>query len=252
MSLTPEQAQRLRLDRYPRAATYDPEWTLENLMGPNILWLAEAVTQVMDLRPGMRVLDMGCGMALSSIFLAREFGVQVWATDLWIDATENWGRIQSAGVADRVFPIHSEAHALPFAEGFFDAAISLDAYHYFGTDDLYIGYFAKFIRPGGQIGIVVPGLREEMTDGVPEHLAPHWPWDWASFHSPDWWRTHWSRTGRVSVTHADLVPEGWRDWQLWLEVCRDGGYRQDPESLAILNADQGRTVGFSRVVATRS
>ncbi len=252
MPLTSQQAARLRLDRYPRASSYDPEWVLDYLMGPNVLWLAEAATQVMDLRPGMRVLDMGCGMALSSIFLAREFGVQVWATDLWIGATENWGRIQAAGVADRVFPIHSEAHALPFAEGFFDAAISLDAYHYFGTDDLYIGYFSKFLKPGGQIGIVVPGLRQELTDGVPEHLAPHWPWDWASFHSPEWWRTHWSRTGRVSVTHADLVPEGWRDWQLWLEVCRDGGYRQDPESLAILQADQGRTIGFSRVVATRS
>ena len=54
----------------------------------------------------MRVLDMGCGKAISSIFLAQEFGVQVWATDLWISAAENWQRIRETEVADRVFPIH--------------------------------------------------------------------------------------------------------------------------------------------------
>ena len=220
-------------------------------MGPNVLWMCEALTQIMELRPGMRVLDMGCGTALSSIFLAKEFGVQVWANDLWIPATDNWGRIQAAGVADRVFPIHAEAHALPYTQGFFDAAVSLDAYHYFGTDDLYIGAFATFVRHGGQIGIVVPGLRQELTDGVPAHLAPHWPWDFASFHSPAWWRAHWERTGQVSVTQADLVPDGWRDWQLWLEICRDAGYRQDPDSLAMLQADQGQNLAFARVVATR-
>jgi hypothetical protein len=52
---------RLRLKEYPRSATYDPEWVLENLMGPNVLWLAEALSQVMDLQPGMRVLDMAIG-----------------------------------------------------------------------------------------------------------------------------------------------------------------------------------------------
>ncbi len=111
---------------------------LENLMGPNALWLAEALSQVMDLRAGMRVLDMGCGRAISSIFLAREFGVQVWATDLWIGASANWGRIREAGAQASVFPIHAEAHALPYAHEFFDALVSLDAYHYFGTDDLYL------------------------------------------------------------------------------------------------------------------
>ena len=67
----------LTLDDFPRSATYDPAWMLENLMGPNAVWLAEALAQVMCLKPGMRVLDMGCGRAISSIFLAREFGLQV-------------------------------------------------------------------------------------------------------------------------------------------------------------------------------
>src|SRR5262245_2786582 len=117
MGLTNEAlAQRLQLEGYPRASAYDPEWVLENLMGPNVLWLAEALSQVMKLRPGMRVLDMGCGKAMSSIFLDKEFGNQVWANDLWISASDNCERIRVARMQERVFPIHAEAHALPYAE----------------------------------------------------------------------------------------------------------------------------------------
>ena len=128
------------LAQFPRSAKYDVAWQAENAMGPNPLWLMEALCQVMDLKAGIRVLDMGCGKAVTSIFLAREFGVQVWATDWWITATENWQRIRSAGVEQLVFPIHAEAHDLPFAAGFFDAVVSVDAYHYFGTDDMYLLY----------------------------------------------------------------------------------------------------------------
>ena len=67
---------------------------------------------------------------MSSIFLAKEFDLQVWATDLWISATDNYQRICEAGLEDRVFPIHADAHALPFADEFFDAIVSLDSYHY--------------------------------------------------------------------------------------------------------------------------
>src|SRR5215210_2761229 len=157
------------VEEYPRSTQYEADWVLENLMGPNVLWLTEALSQVMDFTPGMRILDMGCGKAVSSIFLAKEFGAQVWATDLWINASENWERVCSAGGENYVYPIHAEAHELPFAEGFFDAMVSMDAYHYFGTDDLYTSYFSRFVKPGGEIGIVVPGVREEFDGKLPEH-----------------------------------------------------------------------------------
>ena len=92
-------------ERFPRSAKYHPEWVLASVSGAaNALWLSEWLATALNLQPGMRVLDLGCGRAASSIFLRREFGAQVWATDLWFSASENMQRIRDAGVEDGVFP----------------------------------------------------------------------------------------------------------------------------------------------------
>src|SRR6266576_5414056 len=136
--------------RFPRAAKYNPEWIMASVSGAaNSLWMTEWLCEALDLRPGMRVLDLGCGRATSSIFLCREFGVQVWATDLWFSASENLQRIRDAGVEDGVFPIHADARSLPFAAEFFAAILSIDSYFYYGTDDLYLHDLARFVKPGG-------------------------------------------------------------------------------------------------------
>src|ERR1700676_3704056 len=104
---------RLVSERFPRSSRYHPEWVLANASGgANSPWVTEWLTTALDLQPGMRVLDLGCGRASSSIFLRREFGVQVWATDLWFSAAENIQRIRDAGVEDGVFPIHADARSL--------------------------------------------------------------------------------------------------------------------------------------------
>jgi ubiquinone/menaquinone biosynthesis C-methylase UbiE len=124
----------------------------------------------MDLEPGMRVLDLGCGRALSSVFLRREFDVLVWATDLWFSAAENSERIRDAGVEDGVVAIHAEARALPFAAESFDAIVSIDSFFYYGTDDLYLNYLARFLKPGGLLGIAGAALMQEI-EGPPRTCA---------------------------------------------------------------------------------
>ena len=246
----------LRNEGFPLSAKYEPMWVMTNSMGPNVLWLTEWLCQAMALEPGMRVLDMGCGRAASSIFLAREFGVQVWATDLWVDSTENWQRITEAGLQDRIFPIHAEARALPYPDGFFDAAVSIDSYHYFGTDDLYLGkHFARLVRQGGQVGIVVPGLAREIEgDEAPEHLRRHGFWDPTecfSFHTGEWWRRLWQRSGCVAVERADVMPDGWRHWMHFYQALADAGVRES-DTLPTLREDKGRYLALIRVVARRT
>jgi SAM-dependent methyltransferase len=241
--------------RYPRSNTYEPQWVLANQMGPNPLWLIEALTEVVEITPGMRVLDLGCGNAMSSIFLAKEFGAQVWATDLWIEASANQERIRAADVENLVVPIHAEAHALPFAGTFFDAIVSVDAYHYFGTDDLYLGYMAHFLRDKGQIAVASPGLVSEIGSKIPEELAPFWVWDFCSFHCPEWWQEHWEKTGKVRVDRADRIEEGWLDWLTFGEIklpqTDDHWRKAATDEVSMLRVDQGKNLGFTRIVATK-
>jgi SAM-dependent methyltransferase len=235
----------LKNERFPRSAKYDPEWVLKGWMGPNVLWLTEWLAEKMEFRPGMRVLDMGCGKALSSVFLAKEYGVQVWANDLWMSATENWQRIREAGLESRVFPVHAEAHALPYAEEFFDAIVSLDSYQYYGTDDLYLSYFHKFLKPGGQIGIVVPGLTQDFTT-PPEHLTKP-----RCFHTAAWWERHWSKLSFMENVAAELDPDGVKDWIQYEKACDEAGTLMFPSEAPTLEEDGGRYLALIRVTGRR-
>lgn len=232
--------------RFPRSAKYDVDWIIENHIGSHCLWLMEALCEVMSLQPGMRVLDLGCGKAITSIFLAKEFGVQVWATDLWIDASDNWKRICAGGVQDQVYPIHAEAHELPYAEVFFDAIVSINALQFFGTDQLYLqNHLVKVIKPGGQIGVVVPGLRKEFENGVPEYLQPHWQTDFFTWHSPAWWTKHWGQTNVVDIETADNFAgrEGYQIFCQWGRAIESGD--------KLLESDNDRNISFVRLVARR-
>ncbi|HEY0746084.1 MAG TPA: methyltransferase domain-containing protein [Steroidobacteraceae bacterium] len=247
--------ERLSNPHFPRSSNYDPQWLIDNAMGPHVLWLAESLSQSLQLKAGMRILDLGCGRAISSIFLAKEFGVTVVAADLWIKPHENFERIEQAGLSASVFPISVEAHALPFPEGSFDAIVSFDAYHYFGTDDLYLGYISRFLKPGGRLGIVVPGTLEELSEVPPPQLARYWVWDFCSFHSAVWWRRHWEKTGLLETETADTMLNGWKLWLEWTEVCEQFG-QQNQAHLArreaeMLRVDDGRTFGFVRLIARR-
>jgi ubiquinone/menaquinone biosynthesis C-methylase UbiE len=240
--------QRLVHDRFPRASQYHPEWVLANASGgANVLWLTEWLSQALDLRPGLRVLDLGCGKASSSIFLHREFGVQVWAVDLWISATENSQRIRDAGALDGVFPLHADAHSLPFAADFFDAIVCIDAYYYFGTDDLYLNYLAHFVKPGGVLGVAGAGLMQEIEGPLPEHLRSWWTQDLWSLHSASWLRRHWERTGILDIEVADTLPEGWQLWLAWHQT----GWPNNTTEIDAIQADRGRYLGYVRAVGRR-
>jgi cyclopropane fatty-acyl-phospholipid synthase-like methyltransferase len=184
---------------------------------------------------------------MSSIFLHREFGVQVWATDLWFSVAENLQRIRDAGVEDGVFPIHADARSLPFAAEFFDAIVAIDSYFYFGTDDHYLSYITRLVKPGGPLAIVGAGLMREVDGPIPEHLRAWWTPDVWCLHSAAWWRRHWQRMGVVEVELADAMPDGWQLWLDWLRtLCPE-----NEAEIKALQADRGEWLGYVRVVGRR-
>ena len=239
---------RLVSEQFPRSSLYNPEWVIASASGgANSLWLTEWLTAAMELRPGMRVLDLGCGRAASSVFLHREYGVQVWATDLWFSVSENIRRIRDAGVDDSVFPIHADSRSLPFAPDFFDAIVCLDSFPYYGTDDLYLDYLARFVKPGGQVGIAGAGLMREIEGPLPDHLQEWWTQDLWALHSAAWWRRHWERTGIMDIKLADSMPDGWQLWLDWHRtICPDNEIE-----IKAVEADSGRYLGYVRLVGRR-
>lgn len=204
-------------------------------MGPSCLRLCAELAESLPLREGMRVLDLGCGMALTSMFLADKFKVRVFAADLWIDPTDNYERIRAFGMEETVFPVRAEAFALPFARGYFDAVVCVDAYHYFGAEEGYLEkYLAPVVKENGILAVAMPGLRAEFTDGVPAGLAPYWQED-MNFYTSDWWRALWERSGAVKITECGPMESHVDAWNDWLEtdneyaktdaaMMRDGGW----------------------------
>jgi cyclopropane fatty-acyl-phospholipid synthase-like methyltransferase len=194
---------------FPRAAKYDPQWVRENALGENALCQVESLADHLQFSREMRVLDLACGKATSSIFVALEFGAQVWAVDDSISPTDNRQRALDMGCAENVLPIRADARDLPFAKQYFDAAIAIDSFMYFGTDDRYLAYLMQFIKPGGHIGVVDIAFTRELTDiqDAPAFLRPQFAKHWSYVHTLDWWERHWKKTGLVDIECAEYLPE---------------------------------------------
>jgi len=196
---------------------YADYFTKEYMMGPNTVRLLDEAVQRYPLPEDGRMMDLGCGTGLSSLYLARETAAEVFAVDLWCSATDNLRRFAGWGVQDSVVPIHANALDLPFADEYFDAVVSVDAYHYFACDPDYFGKkLLPLVKRGGQILIIVPGLREEFGESVPQEIL-----DWVGeehtlFHSCEWWK---STIGEHPlIARAEIHPmEGYEAWQEWFE-----------------------------------
>ena len=199
---------------------YKKYFTKDFLMGPNSLRLLDELLQRKPWdAPFGRTLDLGCGMAMTSVFLANETDAkQVYAFDLWISATENFARIQEYHLEDKIIPIHGDAMDMPFAQGYFDAIVSVDAYHYFGSGE---GIFSQkvlpYIKKGGCVLIAVPGLKEQ-PQGENKTLFEEWAegGDAELFKTADWWKAYLEKecAGQceIAVKEAACFDLAWQDW----------------------------------------
>ena len=210
---------------------YRKYFTKEYMMGPNALRLLdEIVTDNPQAVSKGNVLDLGCGAALSSLYLANEAAAdKIWALDLWISATDNWKRIKENGLEDKIIPIHGDALALPFAQEYFDAVVSVDTYHYFGCEDnIFAEKVLPFIKKGGYALIAVPGIKEE-PEGKMKSLMEEWAGDETyMFKTTEWWAEHIAQGCEEQVEvkvyeskYFDLV------WQEWFDSGHEYGIKDE-------------------------
>ena len=115
-----------------------------------------AAMDLLGLRPGQRVLDVGCGAGPTTLELVRRVGPGGAAVGL--DISEELlraarARADAAGAPNATF-VHADAQTHTFDPGAFDAAYSRFGVMFF--DDL-VGAFANIrtaLRPGGTLAFV--------------------------------------------------------------------------------------------------
>jgi ubiquinone/menaquinone biosynthesis C-methylase UbiE len=116
----------------------------------------------LGLRPGERVLDMGCGAGRHAFEMYRR-GADVIALDQDADelsnvrdlfvAMEEAGEVPAGAEADVK---EGDALALPFADGEFDRIVAAEVLEHIPADIQAITELARVLRPGGTLAVSVP------------------------------------------------------------------------------------------------
>jgi cyclopropane fatty-acyl-phospholipid synthase-like methyltransferase len=115
------------------------------------LWLAAAAR----LSAGQRVLDAGCGVAGPAIDIARAIpGLRIFGVTVSGRQSETAGRlIREAGLSGRVDVVQADYHALPFADGTFDAVFFLESVGYAASLRQLFSGVGRVLRSSGSLYI---------------------------------------------------------------------------------------------------
>jgi cyclopropane-fatty-acyl-phospholipid synthase len=133
---------------YSCAVWSDPNGTLEDAQARKY----ELVCRKLGLRPGMRLLDVGCGWGSMVIHAAKHHGVRAVGVTL-SERQAAWARnaVKEAGLADRV-EIRVQDYR-DVVDGPFDAISSIGMFEHVGAAQLdeYFGTLLRLARPGARL-----------------------------------------------------------------------------------------------------
>ncbi len=105
-------------------------------------------------RPGMALLDIGCGIGGASRYFALEQGCRVSGIDLTEDYVHAAATLsQRLGLGDRVDYQQASATALPFAAQTFDGAYVLHVGMNIADKPRLFAEARRVLKPGGALGV---------------------------------------------------------------------------------------------------
>ena len=65
-------------------------------------------------------MDLGSGQGITSIFLVKEYGFKVYATDLWSDPEDNKKFFTEMGLTEKqIIPVKADATDLKYEKEFY-------------------------------------------------------------------------------------------------------------------------------------
>jgi 2-polyprenyl-3-methyl-5-hydroxy-6-metoxy-1,4-benzoquinol methylase len=161
---------------------YDAGWQGELARGKeqrgNLRTNLDFLAQTNLLKPGDRVLEIGCGIGTIVFELARQ-GYDVRGTDISQVAIE-YGRAKYPGVRLDVQP----AEELPFEEGAFDVVLSFDLFEHIARIDRHVGEVRRVLKPGGHYLFQTPNKWSNAIFETLSHKTLKWRRVHPSLHTP--------------------------------------------------------------------
>jgi arsenite methyltransferase len=126
--------------------------------------IAEQTIRKMQLKPGERVLDLGCGVGWATRILARlvadgpEGGGQVIGLDV---ADEMISRARASSKEfENVMYVWGSAQKIPWQENFFDKVLSIESFYYYADQDLALAELFRVMAPNAKLYILINLYRD--------------------------------------------------------------------------------------------
>lgn len=150
--MTPDEALQLEFNRWAEAGE-GPK------MEQHHLDITMKTLRLMDLRPGERVLDLGCGSGWASRLLARLVGdgPEGFGQVVGLDISDEMVRLARASSKDfdNVLYVQGSAAKIPWEENFFDKVLSVESFYYYPDQDRALLELFRVLAPKGRLFILI-------------------------------------------------------------------------------------------------
>jgi len=120
--------------------------------------ITQQTLALMQLKPGQRVLDLGCGAGWASRLLAQSVGGgerpgQVVGVDV---SDEMIRRARAASTEfDNLLFVVGSAQQIPWEENFFDRVLSVESFYYYADQERALAELFRVIAPRGELYILI-------------------------------------------------------------------------------------------------
>ncbi|MFH9350353.1 methyltransferase domain-containing protein [Kitasatospora sp. NPDC017646] len=139
--------------------------------------LEDVLGRKLALPAGSRVLDAGCGAGVVARAMATRFGLLVTGVDVLDFHLAEARRLSArAALADRTVFSWGDYHELPFRDGEFDGAYSMETLVHSYQPARALAEFHRVLRPGGRLVLLGPmstGPLEELPESARSLLEPY-------------------------------------------------------------------------------
>src|ERR1700716_634181 len=121
--------------------------------------ITEKTMRRMDLRPGERILDLGCGSGWATRLLARIVGEgpQSFGQVVGVDISDEMIRQARAASKefDNVMFVVGSSAQIPWEENFFDKVLSVESFYYYPDQDRTLAELFRVMAPHGRLFILI-------------------------------------------------------------------------------------------------